>query len=425
MDIKSKDCKVGIIGLGYVGLPLAILCAKKGLQVIGFENNKEKCNLLLSGKSYITDIDDEEIMRVIADHQLNVAYNYDLMPQCDIIIICVPTPLDENKDPDYSFLYKAIDTIKHFIRKEQLIIVESTLVPTTSRDIILPILEESGLKAGKDFFFSFSPERIDPGNEIYKIEKTPKLVSGYSKLCTEKACQFYNDIGITPYTVSSLEVAEMSKILENTYRDVNIALINEMAQVCKLYDINIWDVIDAAASKPFGFNAFYPGPGVGGHCIPKDCTFYTCLAREKDVKASLAECARWINDQMPDYIVSRIKMLLSNVNKSIKDSSILILGITYKKDVNDVRESPSIKIINLLLELGAKVSYHDPFIKKLNTDYKQLNSVVFEDIYITDADCIVLSVAHNCYKDLNYPEGKIVFDLTNSIQNLSVGLNKL
>ncbi|MHC1721998.1 MAG: nucleotide sugar dehydrogenase [Aminipila sp.] len=425
MAIMLKDRIVGIIGLGYVGLPLAILCMEKGFKVIGFENNKEKCSLLLTGKSYITDIDDQQIMEVIEKGQMEVAHNDEWLSQCDIIIVCVPTPLNEYKKPNYEFLYAAIHTIRQFLREGQLIIVESTIVPTTSRNIILPMLEESGLSAGKDFFFSFSPERIDPGNEIYKVEETPKLVSGYSEICREKASAFYNEIGITPYTVSSLEVAEMSKILENTYRDINIALINEMAQVCKLYDINIWNVIDAAASKPFGFKAFYPGPGVGGHCIPKDCTFYTYLAREKGVKASLAECAREINDQMPDYILFRIKSLLSHCNKSIDNSKILILGITYKKEVNDIRESPSIKIINLLLELGATVFYHDPFIKTLDTNNKEIESIAFEDIHKTDADCIILSVAHNCYSDYDYPEEKIVFDLTNSIQKPPFQFDKL
>lgn len=414
--LEDTYAKIGIIGLGYVGLPLALLCIEKGFSVTGFDTDNKKLELLNIGKSYITDVSDQEITEAKNTGRLEITSEVFKMAECDILAVCVPTPLKKNKTPNYTYLFSALTNAAEYLRKGQLVIVESTIVPTTSRDKIIPILESGGLVAGTDFYYSFSPERIDPGNESFNVSKIPKLVSGFSEECMHMAARFYKQLGINVYEVPSLEVAEMAKILENTYRDVNIALVNQMARICHDYEINIWDVIDAAASKPFGFSRFQPGPGVGGHCIPKDSTLYTYFAKRHGLNATLAECSRKINDGMPAYIVSRLEELLSERNKIIKGSRVLILGITYKKDVNDIRESPAFDIIDKLASKGAKVSYHDPFIKKIKTAKVHLESISTEDIS-QEYDCIILCVAHNFYNSLSYPENACIFDLTNTLKN--------
>ncbi len=414
--LEDTYAKIGIIGLGYVGLPLALLCIEKGFSVTGFDTDNKKLELLDIGKSYITDVNDEEIAEAKCTGRLEVTSEAIKIGECDILVVCVPTPLKKNKTPNYIYLFDALTNVAEYLRKGQLIIVESTVVPTTSRDKIIPILESGGLKAGTDFYYSFSPERIDPGNENFNVGTIPKLVSGSSEDCKQKAADFYRQLGINVYEAPSLEVAEMAKILENTYRDINIALVNQMARICHVYEINIWDVIEAAASKPFGFSRFQPGPGVGGHCIPKDSTLYTYFAKLQGLNATLAECSRKINDGMPAYIVSRLEALFSERNKIIKGSRVLILGITYKKDVNDIRESPAFDIIDKLVLKGAKVSYHDPFIKKLKTAKVHLESISAEDI-AQEYDCIILCVAHSFYIRLSYPENACIFDLTNTLKN--------
>lgn len=413
---ENTYVKAGVVGLGYVGLPLALHCIEKGFTVMGFDNDTKKLELLDTGKSYITDVSDLDVCTAQDTGRFYVTSQADKMKECDVLVVCVPTPLKNNKTPNYTYLFDALRNIAEFLRKDQLVIVESTIVPTTSREKIIPILESGGLKAGTDFYYSFSPERIDPGNENSNVGKIPKLVSGSSEVCRQKAAAFYKQLGVSVFEVSTLEVAEMAKVLENTYRDVNIALVNQMAQICHAYDINIWDVIDAAASKPFGFSRFQPGPGVGGHCIPKDSTLFTYFAKLQGLNATLAECSRKINDGMPAYIVSRLEALLSDKNKTIKGSSLLILGITYKKDVNDIRESPAFDIIDKLVSKGAKVSYHDPFIKKLKTAKVHLESISTEDI-AQEYDCIILCVAHSFYIRLSYPENACIFDLTSTLKN--------
>ncbi len=414
----SEDtyAKIGVVGLGYVGLPLALQCIDRGLLVTGFDNDNKKLELLNVGKSYITDVCDSEINIAQNTGRFYVTSDAYKMKDCDVLVVCVPTPLKKNKTPNHAYLFGALTSIAEFLRKDQLVIVESTIVPTTSREKIILILESGGLKAGKDFYYAFSPERIDPGNENFSVGKIPKLVSGFTELCRQKAAAFYKQIGINVYEVSTLEVAEMAKVLENTYRDINIALINQMAQVCHAYEINIWDVIDAAASKPFGFSRFQPGPGVGGHCIPKDCTFYTYMAKLQGLNATLAESSRKINDRMPAYVVSRLADILSERNKPLKGSKLLILGVTYKKDVNDIRESPVFDLIDILVSKGAYVAYHDPFIKKIKTSKVHQDSTNIEDS-IKDSDCIILCVAHSSYDNLDYPENCCIFDLTGTLKN--------
>lgn len=414
-NLKQQFNKqVGTIGLGYVGLPLAILCVIKGFNVIGFEKDNNKLNLLNHGKSYISDISDLMVETSIKNNLLYPTQDFSLISKCDIVIVCVPTPLAGDNTPNYSYLFDAMESIAQNMKQGQLVMTESTIVPTTSRNEIIPILQKKGFIAGKDFHFSFSPERIDPGNDKFKIDTIPKLVSGYTDECRELAADFYTQLGLKVHKVASLEVAEMAKILENTYRDVNIALANELAQVCKLSGISIWDVIEAAATKPFGFSAFYPGPGVGGHCIPKDCTFYTYLADKYGTRAKLAECAREINNNMPHYIISRLETLLTNSGKCINGSNLLILGVTYKKDVNDIRESPAIEIIKKLSDMGAHIEYHDPYIKTLDVQNIKFSSIQYEDILKSKADCILLAVGHSCYKGLDFSDVSLLFNATNN-----------
>jgi UDP-N-acetyl-D-glucosamine dehydrogenase len=377
-----------------------------------------------SGKSYITDLSDLEIKEAQATGRFEVTSDTDRISECGVLVICVPTPLKNNKTPNYVYLFDALTSIAARLKKDQLIIVESTIVPTTSREKIIPILESEGFKAGSDFYYSFSPERIDPGNNTYNVGNIPKLVSGFSEECRNIAVAFYKELGIAVYEAPALEVAEMAKVLENTYRDVNIALVNQMARICHVYGINIWDVINAASSKPFGFSRFFPGPGVGGHCIPKDSTFYTYLARLQGMNATLAECARKINASTPAYIVSRLDDILSEKGKSIKGSKLLLLGVTYKKDVNDIRESPVFDMIDLLVSKGAKVSYHDPFIKHIKTHRTRLDSIDTQDIS-AENDCIILCVAHSCYNDLDYPKETLIFDLTDTVKNDDLDISLL
>lgn len=423
--IISKSIKVGILGLGYVGLPLALLCAEKGFKSVGIDIDERKINAINEGKSYISEINDSKLQAACKSRGLMASTDLTHMCEYDIIIVCVPTPLSEGIRPDYSFLMNGLKAIAKTLRKEQLVIIESTMVPQTTRNDALPTLETTGLKVGEDFYLAFSPERIDPGNMKYQLGTIPKLVSGITEKCRELAELFYNLLDIKTFPVQSTEVAEMAKILENTYRDVNIALINEMAIICGENGLNIWDVIAAASSKPFGFQAFYPGPGVGGHCIPKDSFFYTYWAKTKGSGAALVERARKINDNMPRYIVKRIEGLLSGKDRSIKGSRILVLGITYKKDVNDIRESAPIKIMEILKEKEALLSYHDPYIKQVNIGEKLLESSNFEEIDKVRYDCILLAVAHNHYKEYNGYNSDIVFDLTNTISRDIPGLYHL
>jgi len=413
-SVKHEFKNIGVVGLGYVGLPLAILCIKRGFKVIGFEKDSNKLKLLNQGKSYISDISDTQVETGVKDNSLYATQNFSLISECDIIIVCVPTPLADDKTPNYSYLFDAMESIGQNMKQGQLVIAESTIVPTSSRNEIIPILQKKGLVAGKDFHFSFSPERIDPGNNTFTIDNIPKLVSGYTNECRELAADFYTLLGLKVHRVASLEVAEMAKILENTYRDVNIALANELAQVCKLSGISVWDVIEAAATKPFGFTAFYPGSGVGGHCIPKDSTFYTYLAGKYGIRAELAECARNTNNNMPSYILSRMESFLSRNGKKIIGSSILILGVTYKKDVNDIRESPVIEIINRLITMGAHIEFHDPFIKTLDVQNIRLSSTSYENINKAKVDCILLAVGHSCYENFDFSKVPLLFDIINS-----------
>lgn len=404
--IKTRTARVGVIGLGYVGLPLAVEKAKAGFYVLGFDIQPEKVNKVNRGENYIGDVVPEDLSTLIHNNHLLATGDFSRLKECDVLAICVPTPLDEFKQPDLSYVVNTAKTIASYLHKDMLIVLESTTYPGTTEEILLPLLSTNGLKVGEDFYLAYSPERVDPGNLRYKTKNTPKVVGGCTPLCLEHARALYEAVLEAPvFSVSSPKEAEMAKILENTFRIVNCALANEMAIMCRKLGINVWEVIEAAATKPFGFMPFYPGPGVGGHCIPIDPFYLTYKARSVDYHTRLIELAGEINDNMPEYVASRLQDLLNEQEKPLKKSKILLLGIAYKGDVDDVRESPGLKVWNQLEAKGAEVIYHDPYCRRIKRKGQIYHSHPLDKELIKDADAVVITTAHT--KSVDY---KMVVD---------------
>ncbi|MDP9228608.1 MAG: nucleotide sugar dehydrogenase, partial [Actinomycetota bacterium] len=355
--------KVGVIGLGYVGLPLAIAFAEEGNEVIGLDTDPRKITALREGSSYVEDVSSESLKAVA--QKLAATTHYEDLSDCDAVIICVPTPLAQAREPDLSHLIDSATSLSRVLQRGQLVSLESTTYPGTTRERLLPILEESGLAAGRDFHLAFSPERIDPGRTDYTLRTTPKVVGGLTEACTERAAELYEEICDEVVRVSGPEPAELTKLLENIFRSVNIALVNELAMLCERLEIDIWEVIDAASTKPFGFMRFEPGPGMGGHCLPVDPFYLAYKAREHDFYTEFIELAGKINQNQPQWCVQRIEHALNDVSKAVRGSRVLMLGVSYKAGVGDMRESPALKIIRLLRERGADVAYHDPHVPEL------------------------------------------------------------
>lgn len=413
--IKNKRAKVGIIGLGYVGLPLVIEFAKAGFNVVGLDVNNEKINKLKKGISYIKHIKSINILEVLP--KIDFSSDFSKLKQVDVIIICVPTPLNKHKEPDMTFVYNAAENISKYIKKGQLIILESTTYPGTTDHDVRIILEKSGLKGGIDFHLAFSPEREDPNNKEFTTNSIPKIVGGYTSKCLEMAKMLYEEIIIKTIPVSSTKVAESAKLLENIYRAVNIALMNELKVLFDKMDIDIWEVIEAAKTKPFGFQAFYPGPGLGGHCIPIDPFYLTWKAKEYDFTTRFIELAGEINTNMPYFVLQKTIDALNEKERNIKNSKILLLGLAYKKDIDDPRESPSLKLMDLLEEKGAEVDYNDPYIPespKMNKYKVSKNSIELSIENIQKYDCILLLTDHSIY-DANfiYEHAKVIIDTRN------------
>ena len=428
--IKNKTAILGVIGLGYVGLPLAVEKAKAGYKTIGFDMQEKKVCWVNEGHNYIRDILDSDLKEVVSKGLLSATSNYTFVKDVDAICICVPTPLDIYQQPDLSYVKNSTENIAQYLHPGMLVVLESTTYPGTTEELVKPILEKkSGLKCGKDFFLAFSPERIDPGNPWYKVRNTPKVVGGVTPDCTEIAVFLYsNIIQGKIYPVSSPKVAEMEKIYENVFRYTNIALANEMSILCHKMGINIWEVIEAAKTKPYGFMPFYPGPGIGGHCIPLDPFYLTWKAREYNYHTRLIELAGEINRYMSEYVIERIvKILSQNFKKSLNVAKILLLGVAYKKDVNDLRESPALEIIKKLEREGAIVSYYDPYISEFINDgkeYESLKELTAKEI--KEKDIVIIATAHNTVDyEVVVKNAKVIFDTRNAIKDNSENVERL
>jgi UDP-N-acetyl-D-glucosamine dehydrogenase len=409
--IRDKSATIGIVGLGYVGLPLAVAFAEAGLRVLGFDVQQKRVDLVNRARSYIADVTDDRLSAALAKRLLEATTNQSRLGDVSAICICVPTPLTRTKEPDLSYVINESESISRYLKPGQLIILESTTYPGTTREVVLPILERSGLKAGSDFYLAFSPERVDPGNKNYHIKNTPKIVGGIDSRSTRLTQLLYQHVAESVIPVSCSEVAEMTKVFENVFRSVNIALVNELAQLCERMGISVWEVIAAAATKPFGYMPFYPGPGIGGHCIPLDPYYLANKAREHDFHTRFIELAAEINEHMPYHVISRIMEALNAQGKSLKGARVLVLGVAYKKDSEDARESPSLKLIELLNDKGATVSYHDPYIPKVQVLNDTLASVDLTEDGLSSADCVVIATDHSHY-DYSYIASKasLVFD---------------
>jgi UDP-N-acetyl-D-glucosamine dehydrogenase len=400
--IRAKKAHVGVVGLGYVGLPLLAEFANSGFQATGFEVDEKKAAQINSGESYIGDIPSSVVKQLVEKKLLRATTDFDHLKECDVIIICVPTPLRKTKEPDVSYILAAAEQIKQRLHRGQLIILESTTYPGTTDEVLLPMFEETGLKLDDDFLLAFSPERVDPGNPEFQTHNIPKVVGGVTPDSTEAAAYLYSQIVNDVHAVSSARVAETAKLLENTFRAVNIGMANEMARLCYALNIDTWEVIRAAATKPFGFMAFYPGPGIGGHCIPLDPHYLSWKARQHGFDSRFIGLAEEVNSRMPDHVVQLVSDGLNDERKAMKGSRILLLGVAYKKDIDDVRESPALSIIDRLRAKGADVRYHDPFVKQVRFDDAHtegggdpIDSVPLTDEELRSADCVVIVTNHS------------------------------
>ena len=421
--ILNKTATLGVCGLGYVGLPLAVEKAKAGYKVIGFDVQREKVELVNSGKNYIGDVVDSDLEKLVKDGRLKATENFEEVASCDCVCICVPTPLDIHQEPDITYVKSSTESVAKYLHKDMLVVLESTTYPGTTEELLKPILEKaSGLKCGVDFYLAFSPERVDPGNLVYKTKNTPKVVGGCTPTCTDIAATMYECILEAPiHRVSSPAIAEMEKILENTYRNINIGLVNELARLCHKMNISIWEVIDAAKSKPYGFQAFYPGPGLGGHCIPLDPYYLTWTAREYGFHTTLIENSMVINDSQPAYVVERAMHILNEYKKAINGARVLVLGVAYKQDIDDYRESPAIRVIEELEKVGADIVYFDPYISKFKDGKiimegeKELTKKLLES-----SDIVIITTAHtNIDYKFVVDNAKIVFDTKNVTKEIN------
>jgi len=419
--IKTKKAKIGVIGLGYVGLPLALEFVRSGYCVTGIDKNKERVESLNKGTSYVIDVKSEDIAQFIEKGLLCVTDDVSVLSTLDAMSICVPTPLTKTKDPDMSYIINVGQEVKNYMHKDQLFVLESTTYPGTTEELVLTMLEEGGLKVGKDFYLAFSPERIDPGNKRYSVKNIPKVIGGVTQQCTELASCLYGHIIETIIPVSSPKVAEMVKLLENTFRNVNIALVNEIAIMSERLGIDVWEVIDAAKTKPFGFMSFYPGPGLGGHCIPIDPLYLSWVAKKNGFELRFIALADQINSAMPEFVVEKITDALNDVEKSVKGSNVHILGVAYKKDVDDLRESPALEIMNILRSKGAKVTYTDPYIPEINYQKLSIKSKPLSKEVLSKVDCSVIVTDHSNFDyNLIVANSKLIVDTRNALK----GINK-
>ncbi|CAM4080268.1 nucleotide sugar dehydrogenase [Paenibacillus alkaliterrae] len=397
-DVRNKDTNglkrtVAIVGLGYVGLPLALLFVQKGFHVKGIDLDRSKIEMLTNGLSYFTDIANKDIQAAIASQRLIPSDQYSLISAAEAIILCVPTPLTSHGTPDLSCLTEAAAEISYRLRKGQLIILESSTYPGTTREVLLPHLCKSGLKVGKDFFAAYSPERVDPGNKEYQMENIPKVVSGVTQVCLNRVEELYRHLFVNVHSVSSTDSAEMTKLLENSYRLINISFINELAMICDALGLNVWEIIEAANSKPFGFKAFYPGPGIGGHCIPVDPSYLVWKINQYGMNSDFIQISKAVNHKMPMYIIKQLKRHLSPL--TLANAKVLVYGAAYKPDIADYRESASIELIHLLQLEGADAAYHDPYVPSIHAGGHKLESIPLTEETVKKMDCIIIATDHS------------------------------
>jgi len=417
--IKDRTAQVAIVGLGYVGLPLAVAFAEAGFTVLGIDIQQKRTDSVNAGRSYIADVPSERLLSLRSKGLLEATVDQNRLGETDAICICVPTPLTKTKDPDLSYVVHESEEISRRLKRGQLIVLESTTYPGTTRQVVQPILERSGLKGGVDFHLAFSPERVDPGSKKFHIRNTPKLIGGIDPESTRLGRLLYQQVADTVLSVSTPEVAEMTKVFENVFRSVNIALVNELAQLCQNMGVSVWEVIDAAATKPFGYMPFYPGPGVGGHCIPLDPYYLANKAREYDFHTRFIELAAEINERMPYYVTSRIMEVLNKRGRSLKGTPILVLGVAYKRDVADARESPSMKLVELLWEKGADLKYNDPHIPVIKVGDHELHSADITDRLLSEVECCVIATDHSSYDlDRIAARSRLLFDARGATKGL-------
>jgi UDP-N-acetyl-D-glucosamine dehydrogenase len=416
--ISSRTARVGIIGLGYVGLPLAVEFAKAGFEVTGIDVSADKAAKVNAGESYVGDIASSTLSELTTGGKIRATTDFSVVAELDTINICVPTPLRKTKDPDMSYIVSACQEIAKYLRSGTLVILESTTYPGTTDELVLPMLSAGGLEVGKDFFLCFSPERVDPGNPKFQTNNIPKVVGGVTSACTDMGRLFYAQALQTVVPVSSTQVAEMVKLLENTFRMINIGLVNEMALMCDRIGINVWEVIDAAATKPFGFMPFYPGPGLGGHCIPIDPFYLSWKTKQAGIEARFIELAGYINGQMPHFVVDKVQNALNDAGKPVKGSRIHVMGIAYKRDIEDMRESPALDVMLMLQKRGALLTYSDPHVPTLRVD--GLNLAAAPEAVSADADCVVVITDHSAF---DYPglvqRSSLIVDSRNALKNYS------
>ncbi len=432
--IESCSIHAGVIGLGYVGLPLMVAMANAGFRVTGIDICPEKLERLKHGISDVPDVPDTILGQLIKSKQIQVTDDFNVLRNLDTVNICVPTPLDENRIPDLQYIKSAVEKVAQNMQSEQLIILESTTYPGTTEEIVLPMLlsnsnkaQTDSLEVGQDFYVAYSPERIEPGNDTYFMTNTPKIVGGVTKKCTKVAKTFYEQFINKTYTVSSPRIAEMTKLLENTFRSVNIGLINEVAMICNRMELDVWEIIDAAATKPFGFMPFYPGPGPGGHCIPIDPHYLSWKARTFQHNARFIELASEINSSMPKYVVDKVIHALNIRMKPMNGSKILIIGVAYKKDIGDTRESPAFEVIRLMLDKGAQILYHDPYVSKIILGGVDIyHSETLTSSVIEDVDCVVILTDHsNIDYEMIVQFADFVLDTRNATRSIPIGSNNI
>jgi UDP-N-acetyl-D-glucosamine dehydrogenase len=410
--------KVGVVGLGYVGLPLVVEIAKSGLTAVGIDVDERKVNAICRGENYIEDVNSDELAALVKQGLVSATTDWDIVAELDAISICVPTPLRKTKDPDISYIVNTVEQIAPRLKRGQVIILESTTYPGTTDELLLPEFSKSGLEAGKDFYLAFSPERVDPGNAKFKTRNTPKIIGGITPECTRRATEYYSRIFETVVPVSSSKCAEMVKLLENTFRSVNIGLVNEVALMCDKLGLDVWEVIQAAATKPFGFMAFYPGPGLGGHCIPIDPHYLAWKLKTLNYTARFIELASEVNGHMPHYVVDKVVQALNTFKKAVNGSRILVVGVAYKPNVKDVRESPALDIMALLEGMSANIEYHDPYVEQIEEGTHQFRSVELTPERVRNSDCVVLVTNHS---ELDYEllmqNASLIVDTRNALKD--------